>query len=136
MSGFLPVREDDGNVYIYEYETNTTYKRGEIVCANNVFYRVEKTFKSTTSVEADFNNGNLAVFNKLDLESGAVNLVGPQNAQGGRNYATQNANLVAPTDHVVVGYRIYGNGANNYPDGGSTGFSMAHYLYTKKIKRN
>jgi hypothetical protein len=129
------ITEEDGNAYIYEYESNTRYNRGEIICANNVFYRAEKTFISSTSVQSDFSNGNLSVFNKLDME-GSVNLVGPQNAQGGRNYATQNANLNAPQDHVVVGYRIYGNGANNYPDGGSTGFSMAHYLYTKKIKRN
>jgi hypothetical protein len=134
MSTFLPYREDDGNVYLYEWETNTLYKEGEIIASNNVFYRVEKSFVSGTSISDDFNNGVLSLFNKLDLE-GTVYTVGPVDANVGRGYGNNTVNLIAPADHMVIGYRMYGNGANNYPDGGSTGSSFRHWMFTKKLKK-
>ena len=135
MSTFLPYRETDGNIYIYEWETLTPYKTNEVVYANNIFYRVENNYTSGTSAEDDFIAGDLSQFNKLDMD-GALNTIGPVNANVGRGYGTNDVSLMAPDDHFVVGYRLYGSGANNYPDGGSTGSRMQHWLVTKQVKKD
>jgi hypothetical protein len=117
MSSFLPYREDDGHVYIYEYEDNTDYNEGEVLYQNEIFYRVEKNFTSSgTSAETDFGLGNLGQFNKMDM-TGSVSTIGPVDDGTSRGYGNRDVSLVCPTDKFVVGYRMYGVGANNYPDG-------------------
>ena len=136
MSSFLPYREDDGQVFIYEFEANTAYKEGEVIYQNNIFYRAEKNFVSSgIGAETDFNLGNLGQFNKLDM-TGSVTTIGPVDDGAGRGYGNRDVNLVCPIDKFVVGYRMYGVGANNYPDGGSTGSSFKHWMRVKEIKKD
>jgi hypothetical protein len=136
MSSFLPYRESDGHVYIYEFENETLYREGEIIYANNIFYRAEKEFTSgLTTIEDEFNLGNVGQFNKMDM-TGSVSTVGPVDDGSGRSYGNRDVSLICPIDKFVVGYRMYGVGANNYPDGGSTGSSMRHWMRVREIKED
>ena len=133
MSKFLPYREDDGNVYLYEFEENTKYHEGEILLANNVFYRVEKTYTSSSSINDDFDNNFLSMFNKMDME-GVVYTRGPSYAKNGYGYGNVAIYQIAPEGECIVGYNMFGVGAANYPDGGRTGSNIGHYIFTKKLK--
>jgi len=136
MSSFLPYREDDGHIYIYDFETNTAYNEGEVIYQNNIFYRAEKNFvSSNTGAQEDFNLGNLGQFNKLDM-TGSVSTIGPISDRTGWAYGNGDVSLICPVDKFVVGYRMYGNGAANYPDGGRTGSSFAHWMRVKEIKKD
>ena len=133
MSSFLPYREEDGYVYLYEWEANTAYKKGEVLRDDENFYRAERDFTSdSNSPYNDVYNNNLSVYNRIQL-------TGPLRVQNsyfsaGPVYGFSTGNLTIGDNQMCVGYRLVGIQARNAPDGGETDAQFQHYMYTRDLK--
>ena len=118
--------------YIYEYGVGVSYKKGQLIIYDDRVFEAVTDFLST--VGTTDSAINMKEFDVLTAV-GEIVQIGPFDATVGRIYGANTIVLEAPTNYAVVGYRMYGVGANNYPDGGSTGSSIRHWMYCRRIVR-
>jgi peptidoglycan hydrolase-like amidase len=116
--------------FIYEYELAVSYKKGQLIIYDGRVFEAILDFTATSGATDSVNN--MKEFD-VPTTAGEVVQVGPFDALCGRIYGNNTITLEAPTNYAVVGYRMYGVGANNYPDGGSTGSSIRHWMYCRRI---
>jgi hypothetical protein len=116
--------------YIYEYAVAVQYKKGQLIIYDDRIFEVMSDFLSSLGSTDSIN-----YMKEFDVPTtaGSIIQIGPFDATVGRGYVNNTIVLEAPTNYAVVGYRMYGVGANNYPDGGSTGSSIRHWMYCRRI---
>jgi hypothetical protein len=115
--------------FIYEYELAASYKKGQFIIYDDRVFEAISDFTATSGVADSVNN--MKEFD-VPTTAGEVVQVGPFDALCGRS-GNNTITLEAPTNYAVVGYRMYGVEANNYPDGGSTGSTIRHWMYCRRI---
>jgi hypothetical protein len=116
--------------YIYEYALGVQYKKGQLIIYDNRVFEAVLDFLSTSGFTDSLN-----YMKEFDVPTtaGTVVEVGPFNATVGYGFGTNTIVLQAPANYAVIGYRMSGVGAANYPDGGSTGSSIRHWMYCRRI---
>lgn len=116
--------------YIYEYVTGVDYKNGQLIIYDNRIFEAISDFTSSSGTTDSLN-----YMKEFDVPTtaGSIIQIGPFDALNGYGFGNNTITLEAPTNYAVVGYRMYGVGAANYPDGGATGSSVRHWMYCRRI---
>lgn len=116
--------------YIYEYATGVSFKRGQLIIFDDRIFEAKKDFVSSSGTSDSVNN-----MREFDVPTtiGEIVQVGPFDATSGWAFGDNTIILEAPANYAVIGYRMAGVGAANYPDGGRTGSSVRHWMYCRRI---
>jgi len=116
--------------YIYEYEIGVNYKAGQLIIYDDRAFQAVVDFMSS-----DGGTDSLLNMKEFDVPtvSGDIVQVGPFDATNGYIFGNNTITLEAPSGYSVVGYRMFGVGAANFPDGGQTGSSIRHWMYCRRV---